>query len=50
MVGDNPVTDVDGAVAYGMTGALFGARWKEPSMRLNRAAEMPDLERQLFGE
>lgn len=49
MVGDNPVTDVDGAVAYGMTGALFGARWEEPSKATYRAATMGELKRLLFG-
>lgn len=48
MVGDNPVTDVDGAVDYGMVGALFGARWEEPSKAAYRAATMAELERQLF--
>lgn len=48
MVGDNPVTDVNGAVDYGMTGALFGARWQEPSKATYTAATMEDLERQLF--
>lgn len=50
MVGDNPVTDVDGAVAYGMTGALFGARWQEPSKAVYRAATMKQLEALLFEE
>lgn len=50
MVGDNPVTDVDGAVEYGMTGALFGARWEEPSRATYRAATMAELEELLFGE
>ena len=50
MVGDNPVTDVDGAVAYGMTGALFGARWQEPSQATYRAQTMQQLEHMLFEE
>lgn len=49
MVGDNPVTDVDGAVAYGMVGALFGARWQEPSKATYCAATMGELEGLLFG-
>lgn len=49
MVGDNPVTDVNGAVEYGMTGALFGARWKEPSKATYVARTMQELEIQLFG-
>lgn len=48
MVGDNPVTDVDGAVDYGMTGALFGARWEEPSRATYRAHTMAELEGLLF--
>lgn len=48
MVGDNPVTDVNGAVDYGMTGALFGARWQEPSKATYVAATMKELEQQLF--
>lgn len=48
MVGDNPVTDVDGAVEFGMTGALFGARWKEPSKAAYVARTMKELEDQLF--
>ena len=50
MVGDNPVTDVDGAVAYGMTGALFGARWQEPSQATYCAQTMQQLEHMLFEE
>ena len=50
MVGDNPVTDVNGAVEFGMTGALFGARWQEPSLARYRAQTMAELERQLFEE
>ena len=50
MVGDNPVTDVNGAVDYGMTGALFGARWQEPSKATYVAATMKELENQLFEE
>ena len=50
MVGDNPVTDVNGAVEYGMTGALFGARWQEPSRATYVAATMQELEKQLFEE
>ncbi len=50
MVGDNPVTDVDGAVDYGMTGALFGARWEEPSKATYRAATMAELEGLLFAD
>lgn len=48
MVGDNPVTDVNGAVEYGMTGALFGLRWQEPSRATYRAATMQELENLLF--
>ena len=48
MIGDNPVTDVDGAVEYGMTGALFGARWQEPSKAAYRAETMKELEELLF--
>lgn len=48
MVGDNPVTDVNGAVDYGMTGALFGARWQEPSKASFAAATMAQLEQWLF--
>lgn len=50
MVGDNPVTDVNGAVDYGMTGALFGARWQEPSKASFAAATMADLENALFAD
>lgn len=50
MVGDNPVTDVNGAVDYGMTGALFGARWQEPSRATYVAPTMAQLEAQLFSE
>ena len=50
MVGDNPVTDVNGAVEYGMVGALFGARWQEPSKATYVAATMKELEKQLFEE
>ena len=50
MVGDNPVTDVDGAVAYGMTGALFGARWQEPCRAHYRAQTMRQLEALLYEE
>lgn len=50
MVGDNPVTDVNGAVEYGMTGALFGARYQEPSKATYRARTMIELEHLLFGE
>lgn len=48
MVGDNPVTDVNGAVDYGMTGALFGARWQEPSKASFAAPTMAQLEQWLF--
>jgi HAD superfamily hydrolase (TIGR01549 family) len=48
MVGDNPVTDVNGAVDYGMTGALFGARWQEPSKASFAAPTMAQLEKWLF--
>lgn len=48
MVGDNPVTDVNGAVDYGMVGALFGARWDEPSKATFVARTMAELEQQLF--
>lgn len=50
MIGDNPVTDVNGAVDYGMTGALFGARWQEPSKASFAAATMADLENALFAD
>ena len=50
MVGDNPVTDVNGAVEYGMTGALFGARYEEPSKATFVAPTMAELERQLFSD
>ena len=50
MVGDNPVTDVNGAVEYGRVGALFGARWQEPSKAPYVAATMKELEKQLFEE
>ena len=48
MVGDNPVTDVNGAVDFGMTGALFGARWQEPSKARYVARTMEELENLLF--
>jgi len=48
MVGDNPVTDVNGAVEYGMVGALFGARWQEPSKATYAAETMEILEHILF--
>lgn len=48
MIGDNPVTDVDGAVEYGMVGALFGARWQEPSKATYAAQTMEILEHMLF--
>lgn len=48
MVGDNPVTDVNGAVDFGMTGALFGARWQEPSKARYVAQTMEELENLLF--
>lgn len=50
MVGDNPVTDVNGAVDYGMTGALFGARWQEKSKATYVARTMKELEDMLFEE
>lgn len=50
MIGDNPVTDVNGAVEYGMTGALFGARWQEPSKATYVAETMEALEQILFDE
>jgi len=50
MVGDNPVTDVNGAVEYGMTGALFGARWQESSKAAYAAETMDILEHKLFDE
>ena len=50
MVGDNPVTDVNGAVDYGMTGALFGARWQEQSKATSVARTMRELEEMLFEE
>ena len=48
MVGDNPVTDVNGAVDYGMTGALFGERWQEASKASFAAPTMAQLENWLF--
>ena len=48
MVGDNPVTDINGAVDYGMTGALFGARWQEASKAAYVARTMRELEDKLF--
>lgn len=48
MVGDNPVTDVNGAVDYGMTGALFGERWQEASKASFAAPTMAQLEKRLF--
>ncbi|MBR6709030.1 MAG: HAD-IA family hydrolase [Clostridia bacterium] len=50
MIGDNPVTDVNGAVEYGMTGALFGARWQEPSKATYAAETMEALEHMLFAQ
>lgn len=50
MVGDNPVTDVNGAVAYGMTGALFGLRWQEESRAAYVARTMKELEDILFDQ
>ena len=50
MVGDNPVTDVDGAVAFGMTGVLYGARWQEKSRARWSVPTMQALEEKLFGE
>lgn len=50
MVGDNPVTDVNGAVDYGMTGALFGLRWREPSKAEFAAATMAELENWMFSD
>jgi len=50
MVGDNPVTDVNGAVAYGMTGALFGLRCQEKSKASYTARTMAELENILFNE
>ena len=50
MVGDNPVTDVNGAVDYGMTGALFGARWQEQSKATYVTRTMRELEEMLFEE
>ena len=48
MMGDNPVTDVNGAVDYGMTGALFGERWQEASKASFAAPTMAQLEKWLF--
>ena len=50
MVGDNPVTDVNGAVDFGMTGVLFGARWQEPSKARWAVPTMSRLEELLFDE
>lgn len=50
MVGDNPVTDINGAVEYGMAGALVGLRWQEPSKAKYAAPTLHELEKQLFGE
>ena len=48
MVGDNPVMDVNGAVDYGMTDALFGERWQEASKASFAAPTMAQLEKWLF--
>ena len=48
MVGDNPVTDINGAVDYGMTGALFGLRWQEPCRASYACATMKELEDWIF--
>lgn len=48
MVGDNPVTDVNGAVDYGVVGALFGLRWEEPSGASIVARTMAELEEKIF--
>ncbi|MBQ8080647.1 MAG: HAD hydrolase-like protein [Clostridia bacterium] len=50
MIGDNPVTDVNGAVDYGMTGILFGARWQEKSKAAHVARTMKELEDILFAD
>ncbi|MBQ2976961.1 MAG: HAD-IA family hydrolase [Clostridia bacterium] len=50
MIGDNPVTDVDGAVEYGMVGALFGLRWQEKSKASFAAPTMKELENWIFEE
>ena len=50
MVGDNPVTDVNGAVEYGMTGALFGLRWQEESKAAFATPTMKQLENWIFEE
>jgi len=50
MIGDNPVTDINGAVDYGMVGALFGARWQEPSKATYAAQTMNELELMLFAD
>lgn len=50
MVGDNPVTDVNGAVDYGMTGALYGLRWQEPSKAAFAAPDMRSLEDWIFAD
>ena len=50
MVGDNPVTDVNGAVDFGMTGALFGLRWQEESKAAFAAPDMEKLEQWIFEE
>lgn len=48
MVGDNPVTDVNGAVRYGMTGALLGHRWQSESLASYAAPTVAELEYLLF--
>lgn len=48
MVGDNPVTDVNGAVDYGMVGALLGHRWQEESKATYCAPTLSQLEKMLF--
>lgn len=50
MVGDNPVTDVNGAVAYGMTGVLLGERWQEESRAACQVRTMQELENWIFDE
>lgn len=50
MVGDNPVTDINGAVEYGMTGALLGHRWQSESRATFHAPTVPALEKLLFGD
>lgn len=48
--GDNPVTDVNDAAQYGMTGALSGTQWQDPTKATCVAETMETLEHILFDE